>query len=133
MQADHLVNESSASTPGHKIAIQDASAWVLRIGVVTSVIVMVVGTTVSFFQHSLTVQYMEHTKVIDSARDLWQGLCNFRGQAIIELGIYLLVFTPIMRVVASMVLFCVEEHDWLYTTVTFFVLVLTLVGLLLLK
>ncbi len=64
---------------------------------------------------------------------LWQGLRELRGQSIIELGIYMLVLTPILRVVASMVLFLVEEHDWLYTAVTFFVLVLTLAGFLILK
>ena len=38
---------------------------------------------------------------------------NESGKAIIEVGIYLLVLTPILRVAASMVLFLFEERDWL--------------------
>ena len=76
---------------------------------------------------------MQHAAFDGNLGHLWQGLRDLRGQAVIELGIYLLVFTPILRVVTSMVLFLVEEHDVLYTVVTFFVFVLTLTGLLLLK
>lgn len=133
MQSEHAASETSAFPPEHGITIQDASAWVLRVGVVTSVLIMLAGTAVSFFRRSITVQDMQKTTLIDNIHNLWRGLRNFRGQAIIELGIYLLVLTPILRVVTSMILFCIEEKDWLYTVVTLLVLILTLAGLLLLK
>ena len=132
-RADTAASETSAFAPAHGITIQDASAWILRVGVVTSVAVMVLGVIVSFIHNGVTVERMEHATFDYHPRLLWQGLRTFRGQAIIELGIYLLVLTPIMRVVTSMILFLIEEHDWLYTIVTFFVLILTLAGLLLLK
>ena len=133
MQTDHAASETSAFAPEHGITIQDASAWVLRVGVISSVIIMLVGTMISFFHHPVSVQYMEQTALDDNAHNLWRGLRSLRGQAIIELGIYVLVLTPVLRVVTSMVLFCLEEKDWLYTIVTLVVLILTLVGLLLLK
>ena len=132
-QIDHAASETSAFAPEHGITIQDASAWILRVGVVTSVAVMVFGVIVSFMHNGVTVDRMEHATFEYHPSALWHGLRTFRGQAIIELGIYLLVLTPIMRVVTSMVLFLVEERDWLYAIVTFLVLVLTLAGLLLLK
>ncbi|HVB38832.1 MAG TPA: DUF1634 domain-containing protein [Vicinamibacterales bacterium] len=130
---DHAALETSAFAPAGRLTIQDASAWILRIGVVTSVVVMLAGLTLSFVHHPVAVQQMQHAAFDGNLGHLWQGLRDLRGQAVIELGIYLLVFTPILRVVTSMVLFLVEEHDVLYTVVTFFVFVLTLTGLLLLK
>jgi len=40
------------------------------------------------------------------------------------------VFTPILRVFASCVLFAFQDRDRLYAVITFVVLVLTLAGLL---
>jgi len=40
------------------------------------------------------------------------------GKAIVELGIYILVLTPIMRVAASLVLFVLKERDGLYALIT---------------
>jgi len=60
------------------------------------------------------------------------GLHHGSGKAIIEVGIYLLVFTPIMRVFASMMLFILTARDWMYALMTLAVLILTLTGLFLL-
>ena len=133
MSTNHESSMTSASAPSHGISVQDASAWILRVGVIASVVVMMAGLTVSFLRHHASIEHMQHAAFDASLAHLWQGLGELRGQSIIELGIYMLVLTPILRVVASMVLFLVEEHDWLYTAVTFFVLVLTLAGLLFLK
>ncbi|MGE5243750.1 MAG: DUF1634 domain-containing protein [Betaproteobacteria bacterium] len=116
-----------------RIAIQDAAAWILRVGVIGSVLVMLAGITLSFVHHPVSVEDMQRTAFDGRATSIWRGLLEGRGQSVIELGIYMLVLTPILRVVASMVLFLVEEHDRLYTVVTFFVLVLTLAGLLFLR
>jgi len=114
------------------VAIEMASSWVLRIGLVLSMLIMVIGTVVSFLHGRLPLTRMQHAK-FESAADIWHGLLEGRGQAIVELGIYLLVLTPIMRVVASIILFAVAERDWLYVAITFVTLLLTLTGLLILK
>jgi uncharacterized membrane protein len=115
------------------IAIQDVSAWILRAGVIASVAVMLAGLALSLVHRPLSVQDMQHAAFDGRLSTLWRGLRDARGQAVVELGIYLLVFTPILRVVASMLLFFFEERDRLYTVVTFLVLVLTLAGLLFLR
>lgn len=133
MSTNRTSSMTSATAPGGGISVQDASAWILRVGVIASVLVMLVGLAISFVRHHVSVEHMQQATFDASLPHLWQGLHDLRGQAIIELGIYMLVLTPILRVVASMAIFLVEEHDWLYTAVTFVVLVLTLAGLLILK
>jgi uncharacterized membrane protein len=41
---------------------------------------------------------------------------------LVSLGIAVLLFTPYLRVLASVVFFAAVEHDWKYTTFTGFVL-----------
>jgi uncharacterized membrane protein len=48
---------------------------------------------------------------------------EIRGKSIIETGIYLLVLTPIMQVMTSMMLLIVKERDWLYAGITLMVFV----------
>ena len=75
---------------------------------------------------------MQHAAFEYRPAALWDGLCDGRGKAVIEVGIYCLVLTPVYRVVTAMVLFAVEERDGFYTGVTALVLLLTLAGRLLL-
>jgi uncharacterized membrane protein len=111
--------------------IQDAAGWILRIGSIASVAIMVAGLICSMCQGTLTVRMMRHARFDYRPTVIWSGLCAGQGQAIIELGIYLLVFTPILRVFTSMVIFAVVERDWRYALITLIVLALTLGGLLL--
>ncbi|HVB30764.1 MAG TPA: DUF1634 domain-containing protein [Gemmatimonadaceae bacterium] len=113
-----------------RIAIEDVSSWVLRIGVVASVVILLVGLVLSFVHGGLTRHIME-TKTFDlNFAALRQGIMTLQGFAWLELGIFVLVLTPILRVFTAMVLFAFEEHDVLYTSVTFLVLVMTLGSLL---
>ena len=108
--------------------VQDVSAWILRAGVVLSVSIMLTGITVSSLHNRVSVERMEHARFDYQLPVLMQGLSEGRGKAIIEVGVYLLVFTPIMRVLASMIRF-LEKRDWLYALITSLVLMLTLAGL----
>ncbi len=131
----HPTPHGPAGAPAHAypIAIEDVSSWVLRIGVVASVLVMLFGLILSFAHGGVTRQLMEtQTLQVDLAA-LRQGLAGLQGFAWLELGIFLLIATPIMRVFTAMVLFAVEEHDGLYTAVTFVVLLMTLGSLLFIR
>ncbi len=114
-----------------RIAIEDAAGWILRIGVLSSVATMLIGLIVSFAHGDMTVTRIESTRF--HFTHLGPDIAAFDGYAIIELGVLLLVLTPIVRVAASVVLFAVEERDWAYTIFTLIVLVLTLSSLLLLR
>lgn len=116
-----------------KIAIQDASSWILRIGVIVSVAVMLAGLALAFINGGLTQQIIENKAFSADFSALGRGLGRLDPFALMELGVLLLVLTPILRVFTAMVLFATEERDRLYTSVTFLVLVLTLGSLLFVK
>ena len=115
------------------VTIEDTASWVLRIGVIASVAVMLLGISVSFLHNHVEVERMQHSTFDYQPSTIWLGLRQVRGKAIIETGIYLLVLTPVIRVITSMALFVVKEDDWLYAAITLLVLVLTLAGLVLVR
>jgi len=48
---------------------------------------------------------------------------QFRPRLLVSLGIALLMLTPFVRVFASMIYFLVAAHNWKYTAITGFVLI----------
>ncbi len=117
-------------TNAHSDIISDVSAWVLRAGVVSSSLVMLTGILFSFVHGTVSIVRIK-TDGCDYRPDIiWNGILHGQGKRIIEAGIYLLLFTPIMRVFASCILFAFQERDRLYTVITLVVLILTLAGLL---
>jgi uncharacterized membrane protein len=60
--------------------------------------------------------------------DVLSGVAALRPFAVIELGVLLLIATPVLRVAASVILFFVER-DHFYTGVTLVVLIILLISL----
>lgn len=120
-------------TVKHEFAIQDAASWVLRIGVLTSVSVMLLGLVISFFHGAPSVEQMEALRFNDHPLQLVEGMFHGDGPSTIQVGILLLILTPILRVAVSMILFLVADKDWFYAAVTFVVLLLTLSALILVR
>ncbi|MGA3065479.1 MAG: DUF1634 domain-containing protein [Tepidisphaeraceae bacterium] len=117
-------------SPHRGIAIEDASAWILRGGLVLSVAVMITGLAFSYVHGHTSVAHMQSERFEYRPNVIWDGIRHGRGKSIIEAGIYLLLSTPILRVAVSAALFAFEQRDWFYTMVTAIVLVLVLAGLL---
>lgn len=111
-------------------AINDVSAWVLRAGVVSSVLVMLTGIIFSFVHGTVSLERMQTARFKYDPAAVLRGVIHGRGQSIIEAGIYLLVLTPVVRVLMSMILFILAERDWVYGAITLVVLALTLAGLI---
>jgi uncharacterized membrane protein len=109
--------------------VQDVSGWVLRIGVILSVVVMIVGFILSYIQKTPSVKYMEHATFKWSTRTLVLGVLHGSGESIIELGLLLLVLTPVTRVAVSVFLFTFVDKDRFYALVTLGVLIITLISL----
>ena len=104
---------------------------VLRIGVVTSLLTILLGTVIAFVHHPeyitsprelLHLSRPSHTGPHTISAVL-AGLAELRGQAIVMLGLLLLIATPVMRVAVSILLF-VEEGDLTYVAITSTVLIL---------
>jgi uncharacterized membrane protein len=117
--------------PHGPISIESASSWVLRVGLVVSMAVMFGGLGLALVKGGVTVREMETRPFISNFGSVRRGVRAADPFALMELGVVLLVLTPIMRVFTAMVLFAVEERDRLYAGVTFLVLVMTLGSLLL--
>jgi uncharacterized membrane protein len=127
------VNRAEAAREEGDLEIFNVSAWVLRGGVVASVAVMALGLVLAFVRNPPTVARMETVRFDSDFLAIFSRAARLDGQALIELGIFMLVLTPILRVASSMVIFIVHERDWLYAAITFAVLALTLASLLVLN
>ena len=105
--------------------IQQIIGWVLRLGVIISMAVVFIGGCFYWYRHSgETANYSKFTGVPDfvhSAPGIWHGILTLRGRAIIQAGIILLIATPVIRVLFSMLGFLLEK-DWLYTGISLLVL-----------
>ncbi len=116
-----------------------AISLLLIVGVVTSAVVIALGLLLVI----LTGQTGYHTAVsldLVLAREgsvtfpttiggVLQGAVQLRPFAVIELGVLLLIATPVFRVAASVLLFFLEQ-DYLYTVITLLVLGLLLFSIL---
>lgn len=60
---------------------------------------------------------------------IWAGVRDFRAAGVIELGVLLLILTPVTRVGMTAVLFA-RQHDRIFVVITTVVLVVLVIGLL---
>lgn len=112
--------------------IQIILGTLLRVGVIASMSVVLIGGIVYLaFNHSEIVDYSQFDSVksgFSTISDIFIGLGGLKGSAIIQFGILLLIFTPIMRVVFSIFSFLIER-DYLYVLIGAFVLCVILFSL----
>jgi len=98
---------------------------VLRAGTVVSVSVVFVGGVLFLERHGHTIaDYRSFKGIPDFVRNpsgILYGILAFKGQAIIQLGIALLIATPILRVIFSAIGFVLEK-DYLYLGISLVVL-----------
>ena len=98
---------------------------VLRAGTIVSVSVVFVGGVLFLERHGHTIaDYRSFKGIPDFVRNpsgILYGILAFKGQAIIQLGIALLIATPILRVIFSAIGFVLEK-DYLYLGISLVVL-----------
>lgn len=114
------------------ISIEDVASWVLRGGVIASVVTMLSGLTISLIHSPLTMEKIQQDRFAANWSQIFVEIGKGRGFAFIELGVLLLILTPILRVASSTVMFALER-DWTYALITLVVLGLTLAALLFLR
>lgn len=98
---------------------------ILRIGVVISVTVMLLGLILFLWQQS---GGYPHNRFPTSPAAIYQGLLTLKPYAVMMLGIFLLILTPVLRVVVSIYAFW-KEHDQLYVYITTTVLIILVVAM----
>jgi uncharacterized membrane protein len=113
--------------------MQAVIGWVLRAGVFISMSIVFFGGVLYLYRHGhTTANYHEFKGVPDfihSIPGIINGIFTFRGRAIIQAGIILLIATPVIRVIFSAVGFILEK-DYLYTGITFVVLLVIIISAL---
>lgn len=99
---------------------------ILQVGVVFSAVVMATGLGLLLVTGKSG--YPE-TVVPLSMAAILKGTGKLRPYAVMMLGLYGLILTPVLRVVVSIYAFY-RERDWLYVTITTLVLVILVVALI---
>ncbi|MBX6770461.1 MAG: DUF1634 domain-containing protein [Chloroflexi bacterium] len=99
---------------------------VLRYGVLLSFLIILIGSLLLFLEggRSVTVR-LTGTPVPNRLDQVFADLLALRPRAIIDLGLMLLIATPVLRVAVSVIAFLVED-DLVYTAITLFVLAVLL-------
>jgi uncharacterized membrane protein len=103
---------------------------VLRGGVVLGAIVIGAGLVAFYVRYGLNPSAMIANVYPHSLDQVLLGLAHGAPQAIMVLGLLILLATPVVRVAVSIVAFALER-DWTYVAITALVLIILLVSFLL--
>ena len=113
--------------------VEQLLGWVLQIGVILAAAVALLGGVVDLLGHGMHAADHRafHGEPLDlrTLRGIVRGALRGEGRDIAQLGVVLLLATPITRVALSTLAFA-RQRDRTYVLVTSLVLVLLLAGLL---
>jgi uncharacterized membrane protein len=102
-------------------------AYVLRTGVIAAAVLVFSGGVIFLYTHwHATAAYDVFRGQPPELRSVAGAFASARaltGEGLIELGLLLLIATPIARVALSAILFA-RQRDWLYVGITLLVLAL---------
>jgi len=106
----------------------------LLVGVITAAGVVLFGGILYLFQEGNEIpqyaDFKEKSGSLMPISGMVEGLKNLKSMAILQLGILILIATPVMRVIFSIVAFFYEK-DYLYIFFTLIVLVILMYSLFL--
>ncbi|MCL1868032.1 MAG: DUF1634 domain-containing protein [Paludibacter sp.] len=106
----------------------------LRAGVIAAMTLTVVGGVIYLFQHhGITIAIAQNSNAaftgtatyLRELSTIIPRIAQFDGAAIIQLGVIVLIATPVLRVVMSLISFVIEK-DKLYIAISAIVLIVIL-------
>jgi uncharacterized membrane protein len=110
---------------------------VLRTGVITSILVIVLGVLLSTVHHPgsldspAILKQVKHPGAFPhTIAEIAAGVRSLKGSAVIALGLLLLIATPVLRVGTSILIF-IAQKDRVFTTITATVFVLLILSFVL--
>ena len=99
----------------------------LRLGVILSVITSLIGFVKLFLEGFKMPKKYKFLEMGTSSEKVWSHFWNSlmkgEGMAIIQLGILLLIFTPLVRIIFALIGY-LKEEDYLYVFISSIVLVI---------
>jgi uncharacterized membrane protein len=115
--------------------VHAAIVTVLRVGVVLSIAIILIGIVTTFVHHpeyfssrpELGALTSPQTHFPNTLGDVIHGVRQGEGQAIIMAGLLVLIATPVARVALSVIIFIIAR-DRLYTAITATVLLILLIS-----
>jgi uncharacterized membrane protein len=118
--------------------VELAISTLLRVGVLTSLLVVLIGTVVTFVHHPHYLSSHHDLRPLTkpgaefphSLPSLIRGLQHGQGRAIVMAGLLLLIATPVLRVAVSVLAFR-YQHDRTFVVITSVVLMLLLTSFVL--
>ncbi|MGA9565145.1 MAG: DUF1634 domain-containing protein [Candidatus Korobacteraceae bacterium] len=115
----------------HRIEVMIGN--LLRAGVLIAAAVVVFGAAIYLVRHGLQPTdfhvFRGEAAALRTIPAIVRGALHLHGKSVIQLGLLLLIATPVARVVFSAVAFAVER-DYLYVVLTLVVLAVLLYSLL---
>jgi uncharacterized membrane protein len=103
-----------------RVAMNDVISWILQGGVIVSAAIICLGCGLLLLR-SPHVAGQPLVAFPHTPGEVWLGLWRFSPQAYIALGLLLLIATPVLRVMVSILAFA-REHDRRYVVITSLVL-----------
>jgi uncharacterized membrane protein len=97
---------------------------ILRIGVIISATIMIVGLALFLITGYSGYVGNYHPTNFNT---IFQGIIQLKPYAIMMLGVFCLILTPVLRVIVSIYSFY-KENDWLYVWITTFVLIVLVIS-----
>lgn len=105
--------------------IQIILGTLLRAGVVISMSIVLVGGIIFLIHNEGVITDYKVFKAelaqFSSIAAIFKGIPTFSGDAIVQFGILMLIFTPIARIIFAIVSFFIEK-DYLYVLIGFIIL-----------
>jgi uncharacterized membrane protein len=103
----------------------------LRLGVILSVATSLIGFIKLFMEGFKMPKKYTSLDMGSSSEKVWgmfwNSLCKGEGMAIIQLGILLLIFTPLVRIIFALIGY-LKEKDYVYVVISSIVLAIMAVS-----
>lgn len=128
----HPAGETSPVVPKKSSKVEAYTTivigWILRGGVTLSAAIILTGLLLLLFHPGGLSGHVPGT-FPSTVDQVWSGILNLQPQAVIALGLLLLIATPVITVTTSAVAFAVER-DRRYVLISLIVLAILLTSLL---
>lgn len=112
--------------------IQSLVGNLLRAGVYISMGIVILGGVIYLFDHSsekIDYAVFDFNKVsLKTVAGIFSEVLTFKGVAVVQFGLLMLIFTPIARVLMAVVSFFIER-DYLYVLIGLIVLAIIMASL----
>jgi uncharacterized membrane protein len=109
--------------------VENIIGILLRVGVVLSALVVVIGATVYLRKYAFSPAeyrvFLSEPEELRKISGIWHEALQLHGRGLIQFGLLLLIATPVARVIFSMIGFAAEK-DRMYVGFTLIVLVVLL-------